>query len=591
MAEVDPLTGSPLSRENRNSFFSSSRVSSSSFRGTDIGYKTEIAEQSKKFAEAQQQNQTTLTGIQQQFQSLQNQINTLSQNIANVYKLIQADTQSEQNLLAKEQKQEVQSTQRKIRIDSENQLEQKIRNAISAPIQALSNKVENIFGNVANALTSLFLGWLGLQGIKALNAWRNKDEKALNDIKNSLLSNIGIGVGVIASIKFGLGLVKTAIGAVIRTVTSLTLNAIKLPFKAAGAAAAGLGSMLSGGKKSPPSPASPKPSGGSGGRGPGIFGGMFSAIGAGMNLKSGEYADAATNALGFAPGPIGGAARLASFADEMVESFAPGFRGGAGIIGNTPRGGNKPPEAQPQQPKVQDLKVNSPQPSGTDSKNTPPNLPANMESIAESKTPPKQKESTEESKKLAESTPTSAMIPSGQNQTLNISMKENEKKEKYEPKKPMMPESKELAFIPEGEKSKEEKYWESERDYWNMISDGLKKGMTYEELELTQDEIDYLEGKTDTPPFLMETEKMKVDTSKLQQITAKPDMIQAKPSTPPAMEPPKEPPPNVIVSSAPQQKPTTPPMSPTVTDVPLISSSNPDNFYVLYSQLNYNVVM
>jgi hypothetical protein len=27
------------------------------------------------------------------------------------------------------------------------------------------------------------------------------------------------------------------------------------------------------------------------------------------------------------------------------------------------------------------------------------------------------------------------------------------------------------------------------------------------------------------------------------------------------------------------------------TDTPLISSSNPDNFYVLYSQLNYNVVM
>ena len=27
------------------------------------------------------------------------------------------------------------------------------------------------------------------------------------------------------------------------------------------------------------------------------------------------------------------------------------------------------------------------------------------------------------------------------------------------------------------------------------------------------------------------------------------------------------------------------------TNVPLISSSNPDNFYVLYSQLNYNVVV
>jgi len=28
-----------------------------------------------------------------------------------------------------------------------------------------------------------------------------------------------------------------------------------------------------------------------------------------------------------------------------------------------------------------------------------------------------------------------------------------------------------------------------------------------------------------------------------------------------------------------------------LTDVPFIPSSNPDNFYSLYSQLNYNVVM
>jgi hypothetical protein len=52
--------------------------------------------------------------------------------------------------------------------------------------------------------------------------------------------------------------------------------------------------------------------------------------------------------------------------------------------------------------------------------------------------------------------------------------------------------------------------------------------------------------------------------------------------------------PNVIVAtdtnaaaSTPQQQPR-PQVNP---DVPTISSSNPDNFYVLYSQLNYNVVM
>jgi hypothetical protein len=38
-------------------------------------------------------------------------------------------------------------------------------------------------------------------------------------------------------------------------------------------------------------------------------------------------------------------------------------------------------------------------------------------------------------------------------------------------------------------------------------------------------------------------------------------------------------------------QPQTSPSSKPLTDVPLINSSNPDNFYTLYSQVNYNVVM
>jgi hypothetical protein len=54
-----------------------------------------------------------------------------------------------------------------------------------------------------------------------------------------------------------------------------------------------------------------------------------------------------------------------------------------------------------------------------------------------------------------------------------------------------------------------------------------------------------------------------------------------------------EPKPSVIMvggSGGSQQSPT--PQAPSVgSDTPLINSSNPDNFYVLYSQLNYNVVI
>jgi hypothetical protein len=54
-----------------------------------------------------------------------------------------------------------------------------------------------------------------------------------------------------------------------------------------------------------------------------------------------------------------------------------------------------------------------------------------------------------------------------------------------------------------------------------------------------------------------------------------------------------EPTPNVIMAGGQggsQQSPT--PQAPSAgSDTPIINSSNPDNFYVLYSQLNYNVVI
>jgi hypothetical protein len=52
--------------------------------------------------------------------------------------------------------------------------------------------------------------------------------------------------------------------------------------------------------------------------------------------------------------------------------------------------------------------------------------------------------------------------------------------------------------------------------------------------------------------------------------------------------------PNVIVATdnnTGSSKPTPPAAPPVNPDVPAIPSSNPDNFYILYSQLNYNVVV
>ena len=75
--------------------------------------------------------------------------------------------------------------------------------------------------------------------------------------------------------------------------------------------------------------------------------------------------------------------------------------------------------------------------------------------------------------------------------------------------------------------------------------------------------------------------------------------IPAQITTPPPAEPQKvgelpEAKPSVTMirsSSGQNQQPNVPLTNGPLTDVPFIGSANPDNFYALYSQLNYNVVM
>jgi hypothetical protein len=607
---ADPAGSSLL---NIRDTFSRSTFSGSTFRGEDTVNKREFVEQSKKFVETQQKDQQSLSTIQQQINNLQTQINTLSAGLVQVRSLIQNDTVSEQTLLRKEQEEERKYAQRKIRTGNENQLEQKIVSALSAPVQQAAAKVENIFSRIGEALKTLFLGWLTVQGVKALKAYADKDYDALIDIKNNVIKNIGLGIAAIASIKLGLGLVTKAVTGVVAKIGSIIANIIKAPFKVVGAAATGLGSMLSGGGKKPPGGGGGKPKGGGG-----ILGasGKFVTFLSGMmNFQNKEFTDATLASLSLvakAPGAIGAIGKIAGIAftaDEIAEAF------GKNIFGDSrdklvdeiakpfkeekEKKSEKPastaaspakvaPAVTPQTPMIGDKKDDK---SETDPKNMTPgpvSESANIQptsdtgaSAAGISAPSTASSTSTSTTSPAAGTGTSA--PSTTSTTSGSSPVSTAQTT-------MMPAASDLTLNVNADKSeKEQKYWKSEEDYWNTISSALKAGSTYEELGLNQQEIDYLEGKTDTPPFLA-NEKMAAIEGKPTELTG--EMMETKPITPPSIPPLQEPAPNVTIAAAPQQQQqkTAIPSS-TGTDVPFIPSANPDNFYVMYSKLNYNVVV
>jgi len=589
MAEVDPLTGSPLSKENRN-LFKSSTVSASTFRGTDIGAKNEMVEQSKKFTESQQQNQKILENLQQQFQSLQNQINLLAQGINTISGLIQRDSASEKNLLLQQEQQETRYNQRKIRIGRENELEQKIENAISAPVQALSNKIENIFGRVGSALSTLFLGWLGIQGIKALQAWRDKDKNALEEVKNNVLKNIGFGVAAIAAIKLGLTGVKSALLFVTRKIGSLIVNAIKLPFQLAARGASALGASLAGGRGggAPPRPPSSTGSGAAaastprgrsaGGSGIPWFSG---AISLGLNLLEGKsLEESATIAGGGMVGAKTGAALGAKFGSILGPkgTLAGGFFGGIGGFFSGEKLGsqvfnlfseqNKSAEGTQNQPYQPSSPSITPSTQNTVTPSTPL-LSANLSSM-----------STPESPNSMEMTPPPRTASGNFAYTVDTS----NDSPGSEPKSTMVPEKNELTLNLEEKKSEEKldktkKFNTINLNATNFDSEAMKNDfspgseLSFDTL-LSKKMPSFFEGNNIEPNFDL-----------------KPEQIEPVPTTIPNIKPLEDPAPNVIVAASPQDKKMEVPGPVVKTDVPLISSSNPDNFYVLYSQLNYNVVM
>jgi hypothetical protein len=478
--------------------------------------------------------------------ALRTETATLNNGLGTVSNLIQQDSALEKQQAAAEAENERKLLERNIRLGKESQLEQNITNALAKPVQALQQKVGNIFGRIGEALTALFAGWLTNQGIEALKAESEGNKNKLEEIKDNVLKHIGYAVGAFAAIKIGFNLIiKTItglagkIGGLVLKLATAPLNLIRKGLQAA---------PLVGGLFSGPKPGGPKPGAKPTARGPGLIGGLSSAFGAGMNLKSGENVDAAINTAGFIPGPIGAGARVASVVDDIAESFFPNFRGGAGLFGNTPRGGEKPPtpaatpeaKVSPTTPKVGDSK---PEP--------PPTIMAPAEADA----------------KISPSTQTPATSPASA---------------AVQPQTPAIP-------PPSPEMTKQFQM------AWDYRNNGFARGRiesAWNNMSVEQQQ----QAKIWAQSKGYDWTEMK--------LTEKPSMVQAAPLPSAQVQPlPKptqnvgelpEPTPNVVMMPSGQgnNQQSSISQAPTNgTDTPLISSSNPDNFYVLYSQLNYNVVM
>lgn len=536
---VDPETGSPLSSTVKNSLIKTS-INFDAFR-------KQKQEEDNQTVSLIQSQQTAFISFNSGIQSLRTDIGKLGTGLASIALLLQQDGAQDQNRLRTEQEKERILAERQIRIGRESAIEQKIQNALSLPVERLTPKVTEVFSSVGTALGILFAGWLTKQVVDAITSSKENNIKKFNEIKLNILKNFGFIIGGLFAVKTGFSLVKKTIGSI---ASGLTRLLIAKPLAAA--------SMLIPGMRKPKTPATAP----SGRAGAGILGkvGKFVTFLSGlMNFANKEYIDTTLVILSTAakaPGPIGAIGKVAGLAftaDEIAEAF------GKNIFDD------------PMQNKIVDeiAKVFK-----KDSKNT---------TTSSTPTPTK----TSSPKESSTSTPPPVIA---------------------EPKTPMMGEPAPSAPPPSSTKAQPSADMVSKFQMaWQYRNNPFARGRIEGEWEkLTPEQQQMAIEWAKSKGYDWNEMKLKAPSASISPVaeTKEVDSMQQSPTissaqvAAPVMEPRRvgelpEPKPSLTMiktSNNQAQQQEVPLTNGPLSDVPFINSANPNNFYVLYSQLNYNIV-
>jgi hypothetical protein len=490
-----------------------------------------------------------ISALKSAVDALRTETTTLNKGLVSISNLIQQDIALEKQQEAEKVERERKLAETNVRLGKESQLEQRITNSLVTPVQALQKKVGNIFARIGEALTTLFFGWLTNQGIEALKAASEGNKEKLEEIKDNVLKTIGFGVAGIGAIKIGFDLIIKTITGITGKIGGLVLKLALAPLKVLRSALQGaplIGGLFGG----------PKPPGGGGMLGgaknfiKGLAGPLLAGTAlTGLDIAQGEdpgraIAGAAsgmvTSSLAFAGGsliPIPGTGVVAG-----ALAYEPGANFGKDMYDKFFGKKTTPPTAKPTEP--------------------PPTIMAPAEADA----------------KISSSTvePQNPILPTSVSQTSAVPPVE------VQPQTPAIP-----PPSPEMVKNFEMAWKYKDNSMFRGRIESAWNNMTVEQQQQAKiwantKGYDWTEMKlVEKPPAvqtvpipLAQVQPLPKPTQNVGELT--------------------EPAPNVVMmpSSQSNNQQSSISQAPTNgTDTPLISSSNPDNFYVLYSQLNYNVVM
>jgi hypothetical protein len=508
-----------------------------------------------------------ISALRSAVDALRTETTTLNKGLVSITKLIQQDSALEKQQEAEKAESERKLAETNVRLGKESQLEQRITNSLVTPVQALQQKVGNIFARIGEALTTLFFGWLTNQGIEALKAASEGNKEKLEEIKDNVLNGIGDAIKVFTAIKTGFNLI-------IKTITGVTGRIAGFVTRLALAPVKALTNVLRGAPLLQNIFPGPKKPGGGGGGG-GLLGGVITGISGALNFLNGENADAALAGISLLPlpGKVGLAVKVLAggiFAiDDVLEVFDKNF------IGADPKA------LSAKRKELEEAKRNQ-----TNQKPTSTTA-AKVTSASTAQTPlmgDKKDDKSETDPKNMTPGPVSgsANIQPTPDSDASSAASNAAPVAASTPATPMAPQASELSLnnnppgaLVTGQRPDKALNSEQFKAATQAREEAKVQGLSGKELEIYVANV------------AMNAKSSDVNISSPAQVQPLPKPTQNVGEL-------TEPAPNVIMMPSGQSNNQQSSISqaPTNgTDTPLISSSNPDNFYVLYSQLNYNVVI
>lgn len=493
---------------------------------------------------------TPLVGLQGQLNTIRSEIFTTNVNLQGIGGLIQSDSLQDQRKLLEEREQEKKLLELKIRQGQENQLEQKVSTSLQSPLISTEKKLNSTFGNITKSLGALF-GFFGIKVIQGIQSSAKLGLGALKGIGDLLKGSFGFITSTIGTLSRGFTSILSGIGGITgKVIKSLSALAAS-PFKAI---ANLVTSLLSGLRTAAPVAAVTAGVSGLGSlllKALGIGARTSTAIDAVTNFQEGDYTTSAVNAA-------------ATFAPIALPAY---LLGGMKLTGNELDLSNFNPSgiAESVSSAFSGLmKYGSNVLSGSGLNLDFLNNPA-----------PKVEGTVEEGSQSVQ--PQNPMVPSTVTTPAPAPVAEPQNAMIPEPSQEMI-KNFELAF----------KYRDTNNTMIRGRIESAWKNMSSVEQQQAKK---WVESKGYSWSVMRLPDPIQVQSS------AKPIPLQVIPFEP--QSPPKpnlgtlpEPPPDVVVLENNKEEPSSVIArdSQTLTDVPLIPSGNTDNFYTLYSQVNYNVV-